>query len=178
MANILLQILEDGRLTDGKGKTVSFQNTMIILTSNLGSQAILEHPDAYDAIRETIQEEVRGAFRPELLNRLDETIIFHPLSEAHIQTIAGLLISDLNQRLAERQIHLSPTPEALALLARRGSDPTLGARPLRRLLQKEVEAPLATPILNGTVCTGEVLVEVGDEGFRLTPAPQCRSGGD
>ena len=179
VANILLQILEDGRLTDGKGKTVSFQNTLIILTSNLGSQAILDHPDQYEAIRNTIQEQLREAFRPELLNRLDETIIFHPLSEAHIQSIAGLLIADLNHRLSDRQIHLIPTPEALALLARRGSDPTLGARPLRRLIQKEVEDKLATLILGGELASGsEVRLEAEGEGFRLSsrPGPDAQPG--
>ena len=160
--NILLQILDDGRLTDAKGRTVDFSNTVIIMTSNVGSEKLMnlskeEFEKNYDKIKEQIMEELKRRFRPEFLNRIDEIIIFHPLSEVEIKEIVDLLISKLNKRLEERGIKVELTEEAKSELAKRGYVPEFGARPLRRTIQREIETPLSVKILEGSVKEGDTV---------------------
>jgi ATP-dependent Clp protease ATP-binding subunit ClpC len=166
--NILLQILDDGRLTDAKGRTVDFSNTVIIMTSNVGSEYLMnlskeEFEKNYDKIKEQIMEELKKRFRPEFLNRIDEIIIFHPLAEEEIKKIVDLLISKLNKRLAERGIKVKLTDRAKSELAKRGYVPEFGARPLRRTIQREVETPLSVQILEGKVKEGDTVVVDYDE---------------
>ncbi len=161
--NILLQILDDGRLTDAKGRTVDFSNTVIIMTSNVGSEYLMhlskeEFEKNYDKIKEQIMNELKKRFRPEFLNRIDEIIIFHPLAEEEIKKIVDLLISKLNQRLAERGIKVELTEEAKTELAKRGYVPEFGARPLRRTIQREIETPLSVKILEGSVKEGDTVI--------------------
>jgi ATP-dependent Clp protease ATP-binding subunit ClpB len=153
--NVLLQILEDGRLTDGKGRTVDFRNTVLVMTSNVGSTAIYElaGKDPERARRETM-EALRQAFRPEFINRIDEIVIFNPLGEEQLERIVGLLLKNVEKLLAERQITLALTPAANELLLREGYDPAYGARPLRRTIQRLIQDPLALQILEGTVLPG------------------------
>jgi len=154
--NLLLQLLDEGRLTDGHGRTVDFRHTILIMTSNAGS----EHFQT-DASEETIHERVRAdlqkAFRPEFLNRIDETIIFHPLSETAIGEIVDLKVADLNERLADQSIRLSLTDEAKRVLAKAGFDPHYGARPLARAMKRLVENPLASKIVGGEVADGDAI---------------------
>jgi len=154
--NVLLQILEDGRLTDGKGRTVDFRNTVLVMTSNVGSTAIfqLANKDPERARREAM-EALRTAFRPEFLNRIDEIVIFNPLGKEHLERIVGLLLKSVEKLLAERQITLELTPAAQELLLREGYDPAYGARPLRRTIQRLIQDPLALQILQGTVLPGD-----------------------
>ncbi|WP_456341533.1 ATP-dependent Clp protease ATP-binding subunit [Thermovibrio sp.] len=161
--NILLQILDDGRLTDAKGRTVDFSNTVIIMTSNVGSEYLMnlskeEFEKNYDKIKEQIMEQLKMRFRPEFLNRIDEIIIFHPLAEEEIKRIVDLLISKLNKRLEERGIKIKLTEEAKTELAKRGYVPEFGARPLRRTIQREIETPLSVKILEGSVKEGDTVV--------------------
>ncbi len=161
--NILLQILDDGRLTDAKGRTVDFSNTVIIMTSNVGSEYLMnlskeEFEKNYDKIKEQIMNELKKRFRPEFLNRIDEIIIFHPLSEEEIKKIVDLLISKLNKRLEERGIKIELTEEAKSELAKKGYVPEFGARPLRRTIQREIETPLSVKILEGSVKEGNTVV--------------------
>jgi ATP-dependent Clp protease ATP-binding subunit ClpC len=163
--NILLQLLEDGRLTDGHGRTVDFKNTVIIMTSNLGTEEFhrsgigLQRKDENGErkMRSTIEDALKRTFRPELLNRIDDVIIFHPLTEEHLRSIVDLLIREVERRLAERDIKLEVTDEARAWLARRGYDPVYGARPLRRAIQKHVENPVSTKILEGEFKEGDTI---------------------
>ncbi len=160
--NILLQILDDGRLTDAKGRTVDFSNTVIIMTSNVGSEKLMhlskeEFEKNYDKIKEEIMNQLKLRFRPEFLNRIDEIIIFHPLSEKEIKEIVDLLISKLNKRLEDRGIKIVLTEEAKSELAKRGYVPEFGARPLRRTIQREIETPLSVKILEGTVKEGDTV---------------------
>jgi len=160
--NILLQILDDGRLTDAKGRTVDFSNTVIIMTSNVGSEYLMhlskeELEKNYDKIKEQIMDELKKRFRPEFLNRIDEIIIFHPLSEEEIKKIVDLLIAKLNKRLEERGIKIVLTEEAKSALAKRGYIPEFGARPLRRTIQRDIETPLSVKILEGTVKDGDTV---------------------
>ncbi len=160
--NILLQILDDGRLTDAKGRTVDFSNTVIIMTSNVGSEYLMhlskeEFEENYDKIKEQIMNELKKRFRPEFLNRIDEIIIFHPLSEEEIKKIVDLLIAKLNKRLEDRGIRIVLTEEAKSALARRGYVPEFGARPLRRTIQRDIETPLSVKILEGTVKDGDTV---------------------
>ncbi|MGX8693124.1 MAG: AAA family ATPase, partial [Clostridia bacterium] len=159
--NILLQILDDGRITDSQGRTVDFKNTIIILTSNLGSQYLLdgidEKGEISEAAREAVQRELHRAFRPEFLNRLDETILFHPLTKADLDGIIDIMLSSLRARLAERSLKLEMTDAAKALVIERGFDPLYGARPLRRFLQSSVETLLARRILSGELAAGTTL---------------------
>ncbi|MGC1482449.1 MAG: ATP-dependent chaperone ClpB [Candidatus Acidiferrum sp.] len=154
--NILLQILEDGRLTDGKGRTVNFRNTVLVMTSNVGSTAIFElsHKDPELARREAM-EALRTAFRPEFINRIDEIVIFNPLGKEQLGRIVGLLLKNVEKLLAERQITLDLTAVAEELLLREGYDPAYGARPLRRTIQRLVQDPLAMQILEGKVLPGD-----------------------
>ncbi len=161
--NILLQILDDGRLTDAKGRTVDFSNTVIIMTSNVGSEYLMnlskeEFEKNYEKIKEQIMEELKKRFRPEFLNRIDEIIIFHPLAEEEIKRIVDLLIKKLNKRLEERGIKVKLTEEAKSELAKRGYVPEFGARPLRRTIQREIETPLSVKILEGSVKEGDTVV--------------------
>jgi ATP-dependent Clp protease ATP-binding subunit ClpB len=157
--NILLQILEDGRLTDGKGRTVDFRNTVLVMTSNVGSSAIFElsSKDPERARRETM-EALRAAFRPEFINRIDEIVIFNPLGKEQLGRIVGLLLKSVEKLLAERQITLELTPAAEELLLREGYDPAYGARPLRRTIQRLIQDPLAMQILEGQVLPGDHLL--------------------
>ena len=154
--NILLQILEDGRLTDGKGRTVDFRNTVLVMTSNVGSTAIfdLAHKDPERARKEAM-DALRAAFRPEFINRIDEIVIFNPLGKEQLGRIVGLLLKNVERLLAERQITLELTPSAEALLLSEGYDPAYGARPLRRTIQRLIQDPLALQILEGKVLPGE-----------------------
>jgi len=151
--NILLQILEDGRLTDGKGKTVSFTNTIIIMTSNLGSEIIQEQRD-YQEIKSKLHELLYKYFKPEFLNRIDEIITFRPLTPENIRRIAELQIENLQQLLGGQKIALTVSPQAVAKLAETGFDPQLGARPLRRVIQKELQDKLSVMILEAKLLPG------------------------
>jgi ATP-dependent Clp protease ATP-binding subunit ClpB len=159
--NILLQILEDGRLTDGQGRTVDFRNTVIIMTSNLGSH-ILQDPNLSESDKQRlVLETVRQNFRPEFLNRVDEIIIFKPLSREQIKSIVDIQLERLRQRLAERHITLKLAPAAMELIANEGYDPNYGARPLKRVIQRRIQDPLALAILDGKFAEGDtVLVDV------------------
>jgi ATP-dependent Clp protease ATP-binding subunit ClpC len=152
--NLLLQLLDEGRLTDGHGRTVDFRHTILIMTSNVGSE-FFEGDASEAAVHQRIREALKQTFRPEFLNRIDETIIFHPLSEEAIEKIVDLKIEDLNGRLAEQRIHVSLTPEAKRILAKEGFDPHYGARPLARALKRLVENPLAGKIVAGGVKEGD-----------------------
>ncbi|MBC5804769.1 MAG: ATP-dependent chaperone ClpB [Candidatus Eremiobacter antarcticus] len=160
--NVLLQILDDGRLTDGQGRTIDFKNTVIIMTSNIGSSAISDLAGNQDAVRARVMEDMRQHFRPEFLNRIDEIIIFQNLTLADIKRIVDIQLKTLDRRLAERGIQLELSDAAKEFLANRGYDPVYGARPLKRTLQKEIIDPLALRILNGEFVAGDtVLVDVG-----------------
>jgi ATP-dependent Clp protease ATP-binding subunit ClpB len=154
--NVLLQILEDGRLTDGKGRTVDFRNTVLVMTSNVGSTAIFElsNKDPERARKEAM-EALRASFRPEFINRIDEIVIFNPLGKEQLAKIVGLLLKSVEKLLAERQITLELTPAAQELLLREGYDPAYGARPLRRTIQRLIQDPLALQILEGKVLPGD-----------------------
>jgi ATP-dependent Clp protease ATP-binding subunit ClpB len=154
--NVLLQILEDGRLTDGKGRTVDFRNTVLVMTSNVGSTAIFElsAKDPEHASREAM-EALRASFRPEFINRIDEIVIFNPLGKAQLEAIVKLLLKNVEKLLEERKITLELTPAAYTLLLEEGYDPAYGARPLRRTIQRLIQDPLALQILEGTVLPGE-----------------------
>lgn len=157
--NVLLQVLDDGRITDGQGRTVDFKNTVIILTSNLGSSAILEGIEYDGSLSEEAKEEVnrllKASFRPEFLNRLDETVFFKPLEKEQIRSIVRLLAKDLTARLAEKQLKLTLTDEAVAFIVEKGYDPVYGARPLKRYMQHTLETMLAKSILAGGFAVGD-----------------------
>ena len=170
--NILLQVLDDGRLTDGQGRTVDFRNTVIVMTSNLGSQLIQElvdddSPEAYTQMKASVMGVVQGHFRPEFINRLDDIVVFHPLTKPQISQIARIQLKGLEKRLAERGLGLELSDDALALLANVGFDPVYGARPLKRAIQQQVENPLAQRILEGAFVNGDT-VRVGAEAGKLT----------
>ncbi|MCG9697757.1 ATP-dependent chaperone ClpB [Shewanella sp. Isolate11] len=154
--NILLQVLDDGRLTDGQGRTVDFRNTVVIMTSNLGSDVIQERfgVASYQEMKAEVMNVVTHSFRPEFLNRVDESVVFHPLEAEHITHIAQIQIDNLKARLAEKDFELEVSDDALALIAEAGFDPVYGARPLKRALQQEVENPLAQQILSGQLLPG------------------------
>jgi ATP-dependent Clp protease ATP-binding subunit ClpB len=178
--NILLQVLEDGRLTDGHGRTVDFRNAVVILTSNAGSQRIQEMAgQTEESIRPYVLEELRRVFRPEFLNRLDEIILFHSLGKKALAKIVDIQVRELNDRLADRGISISLTPEAKSRLAEIGYDPAFGARPLRRAIQKEVQDPLAIRVLGGEFREGDrVTVDAGTpSGFTFRKDAQAQSGG-
>ncbi len=156
--NVLLQLLDDGRLTDGQGRTVDFRNTVVIMTSNIGSQYINQPGLSQDEIRERVSEALRAHFRPEFLNRVDETIIFHGLSREQIAEIVEIQLRGLRKRLAERKIELTLTPQAKQFLAAEGYDPVYGARPLKRVIQKRLMDPLALKLLHGEIRDGDQLV--------------------
>ena len=148
--NVLLQVLDDGRMTDGQGRTVDFKNTVIVMTSNLGSQMIQQMSgDDYQVIKLAVMGEVKNYFRPEFINRIDEVVVFHALDEKHIKSIAQIQLRKLEARLAKMDIKLEVTDAALTELARAGFDPVFGARPLKRAIQAQIENPLAKELLQG-----------------------------
>ena len=187
--NSLLQVLEEGRLTDAQGRVVDFKNTVIIMTTNLGSRDVSKGlmlgfaPDgnevnAYEQMKTKVQQELKQHFRPEFLNRIDDVIVFHQLTEAEIIEIVDLMIASLEKRLQDKDMAIELTPAAKSLLAERGYDPTLGARPLRRTIQRELEDPLSERMLFGDLVPGSiVLVDVEGEGddrtFTFTPTPKA-----
>jgi ATP-dependent Clp protease ATP-binding subunit ClpB len=148
--NILLQVLDDGRLTDGQGRTVDFKNTVIVMTSNIGShliQSMVGQP--YDEIKDAVWGELKNHFRPEFLNRIDETVVFHGLDAQHIASIAKIQLQALQDRLAKMELNLQVSDKALAELAKVGFDPVFGARPLKRAIQQRIENPLSKLLLEG-----------------------------
>ena len=171
--NVLLQVLDDGRLTDSQGRTVDFKNTVLIMTSNIGSQEILnsqEHGVEYEDMRAMVMREIQQHFRPEFLNRIDEVVVFHPLTREELGHIVGIQMDRLRGRLAERRITLTLSPAAITELAERGYDPIYGARPLKRLIQQTIETPLSRLLIKGEVVDGqEVLGEMVDGKLVLTP---------
>jgi ATP-dependent Clp protease ATP-binding subunit ClpC len=180
--NVLLQILEDGRLTDGHGRTVDFKNTVVIMTSNLGTEELQRPAVGFhretergeqQLLKDAIESALKKTFRPEFLNRIDEIIIFHPLTEEHIKQIVDLLKKDLEKRLADRKVTLELTEAAKSWLAREGYDPSYGARPLRRAIQRHVENPLSKKILNGEFSEGDtVLVDLSNEELVFTKSKE------
>ncbi|HET6726323.1 MAG TPA: ATP-dependent chaperone ClpB [Gammaproteobacteria bacterium] len=166
--NVLLQVLDDGRLTDGQGRTVNFKNTVIVMTSNLGSQIIqdIARTDGYEQMKSAVMEVVGQHFRPEFINRIDEVVVFHSLDEAQIRAIARIQMQYLERRLAERDLGLTITDAALDQLGKAGFDPVYGARPLKRAIQQQLENPLAQRILQGEFDPGDVIeVGVADSGL-------------
>jgi ATP-dependent Clp protease ATP-binding subunit ClpB len=163
--NILLQLLDDGRLTDGQGRVVDFKNTIVIMTSNLGSQWIMDlQPDQEREMRAMVMEALRNHFRPEFLNRIDEIIIFKPLSADQISHIAAIQLETVRKRLAERRIDLEITPAAMVRLSEEGYDPVFGARPLKRTIQRMLLDPLALLVLDGQFSEGDqVVVDVSQQ---------------
>jgi len=174
--NVLLQILDDGRLTDGHGRTVDFKNTVVIMTSNLGSQLITAYrggadPEAYEGMRRDVLEALRQHFRPEFLNRVDDVVVFHALTRDDLRAIVDIQLARLETRLSTRPLHLEFTQRARDFLAERGYDPVYGARPLKRVIQNEVETALARKLIAGEIRDGErVIVDLGRSGLTLEPA--------
>jgi ATP-dependent Clp protease ATP-binding subunit ClpB len=164
--NVLLQVLDDGRLTDGQGRTVDFKNTVIVMTSNLGSHMIMQMAGQdSELIREAVWAEVKNHFRPEFLNRIDETVVFHALDQQHIENIARIQLKALEARMARMDLKLDVSPAALAAIAKVGFDPVFGARPLKRAIQQRIENPVAKLILEGRFGPKDVVPVdvVGDE---------------
>jgi ATP-dependent Clp protease ATP-binding subunit ClpB len=172
--NVLLQLLDDGRLTDGKGRTVDFKNTVVIMTSNLGSQFISERatPEGGaldEGTRRQILEALREQFRPEFLNRVDEIIFFHALGRQHMTQIIDIQVAGLMKRLEERKIHVTLTDAAKEALVREGYDPMYGARPLKRTIQRRVHDPLAMRVLEGQFVEGDTIsVDAGADGLAFS----------
>ena len=163
--NVLLQVLDDGRMTDGQGRTVDFRNTVIVMTSNLGSQMIQQMAgDDYGVIKLAVMAEVKTYFRPEFINRIDEVVVFHALDEKHIASIARIQLGYLEKRLAKLEIRLDVTDAALAELAKAGFDPVFGARPLKRAIQQYIENPLAKQILEGKFAAKDVVRVTAEKG--------------
>ena len=166
--NILLQVLDDGRLTDGQGRTVDFKNTVIVMTSNIGSQHIQQMgTQDYEAVKEVVMEDVKEHFRPEMINRIDEVVVFHGLNQANIRSIAKIQLKGLEKRLAAQNLRLNVDEAALDLIAQAGFDPVYGARPLKRAIQAEIENPLAKALLEGRYAP-ESTILVKAEGDRLS----------
>jgi len=169
--NILLQILDDGRVTDSQGRTVDFKNTILIMTSNLGSDDILEGINASGELSEETRARVtqllRRSFKPEFLNRIDDTVMFTPLSRDQVKEIAGLLLKHLKDRLAQRQVSLELTDAAFDLLLDQGYDPAYGARPMKRLIQSKLETLCARAMVAGTVHDGKITIDARDGAFTL-----------
>jgi ATP-dependent Clp protease ATP-binding subunit ClpB len=159
--NVLLQVLDHGMLTDGKGRHVNFKNTLVIMTSNIGSQIIQEHAGNTEKIQELVQLELKARFKPEFLNRVDDIIFFNNLARDHIEKIVGLQLNDLKTRLEAGHISAEFSPAVITLLANLGYDPAFGARPLKRVIQKQVENELAMQVLNDEIHSGQnVYVDV------------------
>jgi ATP-dependent Clp protease ATP-binding subunit ClpC len=181
--NMLLQVLDDGRLTDSLGHVVDFKNTILIMTSNLGTALIGKRTspgflsasaeDTYDRMKDRVLDELKRAFRPEFLNRIDEVIVFHSLSEDHIRGIVQLMLDRVNRQLEERAIRVALSPEAVNFLIEKGFDATYGARQLRRIIQKHIEDPLAESIIAGRVQDGvQIEVRVQGEGLIFEPVSE------
>jgi hypothetical protein len=182
--NVMLQLLDDGRLTDGKGRTVDFRNAVVIMTSNLGSQYIAEAasrgaadddavgaPALDEGVRRQVTDTLRAHFRPEFLNRVDEIIYFHALSRAHIKQVIDIQLKGLLRRLEDRKVHVTLTDEAKDFLVAEGYDPIYGARPLKRTIQRRVLDPLALQVLDGSVGEGDhVTIDTGADGLTFTGA--------
>jgi ATP-dependent Clp protease ATP-binding subunit ClpB len=166
--NVLLQVLDDGRLTDGQGRTVDFRNTVIVMTSNLGSQQIQEMAgeENYDAMKATVMEIIGQHFRPEFINRVDEVVVFHPLGREQIRAIAGIQFDYLRKRLQDRHMDIELSEAALDKIGEAGFDPVYGARPLKRAIQQQIENSLAQEILAGKFVPGDV-IRVDVEGDRF-----------
>ena len=164
--NILLQVLDDGRLTDGQGRTVDFKNTVIVMTSNIGSQEIQKmESDDYAAIKAVVMDEVKQYFRPELINRIDEVVVFHSLNQSNIRAIANIQLAGLRQRLEKLDLHLQVDDAALDVLAKVGFDPVYGARPLKRAIQTEIENPLAKELLAGDYAPNSTIMLRAQDGI-------------
>jgi ATP-dependent Clp protease ATP-binding subunit ClpB len=165
--NVLLQLLDDGRLTDGKGRTVDFKNAVVIMTSNLGSQFIAEHTgDLSEGVRREVTGALRQQFRPEFLNRIDEIIFFHALGIEHMKKIVDIQVRGLLKRLEDRKIHVELSDAAKDFIVSEGYDPMYGARPLKRTIQRRVLDPLAMRVLEGEFREGDhLVVDVGDNGL-------------
>ena len=165
--NILLQVLDDGRLTDGQGRTVDFKNTVIVMTSNIGSQHIqrLGTTD-YEAVKEVVMEDVKEHFRPEMINRIDEVVVFHGLDQANIRNIARIQLESLKKRLETMNLHLQVDDAALDVIAQAGFDPVYGARPLKRAIQADIENPLSIKLLEGAY-QPDSTIHVKADGDRL-----------
>jgi ATP-dependent Clp protease ATP-binding subunit ClpC len=179
--NSLLQVLDDGRLTDGHGRTVDFKNTVVIMTSNAGVELIKRETtlgfavqkdeakarrSSYERMKDKVMAEVKKTFRPEFLNRIDEIIVFHELTEEHLRNIVDLLVKDLQNRLADRKLSIEITEDAKSWLAEIGYDPTYGARPLRRAIEQHVENPLSSKLLRGEFSPGDtILADRGPDGL-------------
>jgi ATP-dependent Clp protease ATP-binding subunit ClpC len=181
--NMLLQVLDDGRLTDSLGHVVDFKNTILIMTSNLGTALIGKRTtpgflsasaeDTYDRMKERVLDELKRAFRPEFLNRIDEVIVFHSLSEEHIRGIVQLMMERVNRQLEERTIRVGLSAEAVNFLIEKGYDSTYGARQLRRIIQKHIEDPLAESIIAGRIQDGvQIEVRVQGEGLIFEPVSE------
>jgi len=168
--NVLLQVLDDGRLTDGQGRTVDFRNTVIIMTSNLGSQVIQEHAGEknYTRMKSAVMEIVTQSFRPEFINRIDDIVVFHPLGAAQIRAIVDIQLGQLRRRLMERSMDLVLDDAARDLLGEAGFDPVYGARPLKRAIQQQIENPLAQRLLQGAYGPGDRIRVGVDEDGRLS----------
>jgi len=158
-------VLDDGRLTDGQGHTVDFRNTLIVMTSNLGAEYLVNQPEGQDseAVRDQVMTVVRASFRPEFLNRIDEIILFHRLRREHMGRIVDIQMAHLTRLLEDRKITIDLEPGAREWLAEKGYDPAYGARPLKRVIQKSVQDPLAELILSGRIHDGEHVVIAGDK---------------
>jgi len=171
--NVLLQVLDDGRMTDGQGRTVDFKNTVIVMTSNIGSheiQRLSSDPKTNDPelIKLAVMDEVKKGFRPEFVNRIDEIVVFHGLDAKHIQSIAKIQLRNLEQRLAAQDMSLAVSDAALAQIAKAGFDPVYGARPLKRAIQQNIENPVARLVLEGKFGPKDVIpVEYTDGKFRF-----------
>ena len=177
--NVLLQVLDDGRLTDGQGRTVDFRNTLIIMTSNIGSEYLvgLGEGQDVDAVRGEVMAEVRAHFRPEFLNRLDEIILFHRLKRDQMGAIVDIQLKRLDKLLADRKIVVNLDDAARDWLAEKGYDPAYGARPLKRAIQKELQDPLAEAILAGEISDGETVeVGAGEAGLTFNGKPTAQAG--
>jgi ATP-dependent Clp protease ATP-binding subunit ClpB len=168
--NVLLQVLDEGRLTDGKGRRVDFRNTVIVMTSNIGSEWITDLADrAEEEMRAKVMEALRRHFRPEFLNRVDDVVVFHRLEESQMESIVDIQMGRLARQIAERGLRLAWTAAARAWLARRGFDPAYGARPLKRVIQKSVQDALARMLLEGSLGSGAAIeVDVAPGGEELT----------
>ncbi|MBN8455151.1 AAA family ATPase, partial [Accumulibacter sp.] len=175
--NVLLQVLDDGRMTDGHGRTVDFKNTVVVMTSNLGSQMIQQMAgDDYQLIKLAVMGEVKTYFRPEFINRIDEVVVFHALDEQHIRSIAKIQLGYLERRLAQMELRLEVTDSALAEIATAGFDAVYGARPLKRAIQSQLEDPLAKAILEGRFAAGDGIRVACDGG--IMRFEKAQGGGD
>jgi ATP-dependent Clp protease ATP-binding subunit ClpC len=177
--NMLLQVLDDGRLTDSNGRTVDFRNTIIVMTSNVGAQELRDNKFAgfgttaqsqdYDTIRNTMMKELKNSFRPEFINRVDDIIVFHSLEKEHLKEIVTLMINQLTERLSDQDIHLEVTESATEKIAEEGYDPEYGARPLARSIQRHIEDTLSESLLSGEELEGRVVtIDYKDDEFNVS----------